>query len=280
MAKIKLDKYYTPVDTANECWEKLDELIGVSDVSKVTDVIEPSVGGGAFCHWKRKPRLGIDIEPQFEDPDVEIVKADYLTYQMDYKEGRLVIGNPPFGEKMKLVRDFYDKSCRIADWVAFVLPISQLNNSSSLYKFDLIYSKDLGILPYSGRELHCCFNVYQRPRAGFNKPERTTFRGLIFYGKERPDYESISDYDFRMAYFGNGPCGKILTDTDLHYCGEMKIKVDDRHPQKKEILEVLNTTDWKSVAKGIAMKHLTRSEICEELKRRGMKEMVDKCALF
>lgn len=35
-----------------------------------------------------------------------------------------------------------------------------------LYKFDLVHSEDLGILPYSGVDLQCCFNVYKRPAIG------------------------------------------------------------------------------------------------------------------
>ena len=43
------------------------------------------------------------------------------------------------------------------------LPISQYKNPISLYKFDLIYSEDLGMREYSGINLHCCFNIYKRP---------------------------------------------------------------------------------------------------------------------
>jgi hypothetical protein len=52
------------------------------------------------------------------------------------------------------------------DYVAFILPISCYNNDIKLYKFDLIYSEDLGLAHYTDRDLHCCFNIYQRPKSG------------------------------------------------------------------------------------------------------------------
>ena len=36
-------------------------------------------------------------------------------------------------------------------------------------EFDLIESVDLGILEYSGMKVHCCFNIYIRPKNGINK---------------------------------------------------------------------------------------------------------------
>lgn len=158
--KINLDKYYTPIEVANHCWEKIDEIINIKE--NITRIIEPSVGNGSFCNWKIKPDLMIDIKPEIEN----VVTSDYLTYPLKYQKGTLVIGNPPYGEKLNLAQKFYNKSCKIADYIGFILPISQLNNTTSLYKFDLIYSEDLGIYEYSGRNLHCCFNLYKRPIGG------------------------------------------------------------------------------------------------------------------
>lgn len=50
--------------------------------------------------------------------------------------------------------------------IGFVLPISQLNNTDSLYLFDLVKSVDLGVLEYSGMKVHCCFNLYRRHENG------------------------------------------------------------------------------------------------------------------
>ena len=45
MAKIELDKYYTPDDLAQYCINKTREVLSGE---KVTDIIEPSAGAGAF----------------------------------------------------------------------------------------------------------------------------------------------------------------------------------------------------------------------------------------
>ena len=89
MAKIELDKYYTPIEVANHCWEVADKIIDIEE--NITRIIESSVGNGAFCHWKIKPTLMIDIKPQIENS----ITADYLTYPLKYQKGTLVIGNPP-----------------------------------------------------------------------------------------------------------------------------------------------------------------------------------------
>ena len=118
------------------------------------------------------------------------------------KKGTLVIGNPPYGDRLKLARDFFNKSCDIADYIGFILPISQLNNTTSFYRFDLIYSEDLGIKSYSGVDLHCCFNLYKRPNGSEHKFKKEHFEGVTFYRQDRKDYASITDYDLRMCYWG------------------------------------------------------------------------------
>ena len=236
MAKIELDKYYTPIEIANNCWEMADSTIGIEN--NVNRIIEPSVGNGSFCHWKIKPTLMIDLKPEYEGA----IESDYLEFPLKYEKGTLVIGNPPYGRCLKTARDFFNKSCEIADWIGFVLPITQLNNTKSFYKFDLILSKDLGMQDYSGRKLHCCFNLYKRPKWKLNDFEKQHFNGITFYRQDRKDYDSITDYDLRMCYFGNGSVGKILS-ADEKYSGEYKIKIDDKHPQKEEILKILKETD-------------------------------------
>lgn len=274
MAKIKLDKYYTPIEVANHCWEKVNEIIGLNNIDFI---IEPSCGNGSFCHYKRKPDLLIDIEPEVENA----IKQDFLKYNLSYKKNSLVIGNPPYGSRLKGAQDFYNKSCTIADYIAFILPITQLNNSSSLYRFDLIYSEDLGFDKYSNRNLHCCFNIYKRPETGMlNEYKKETFNGIKIYRKDGCDYNRITDYDIRMCCWGTGVVGKILTNTDENYALEYKIKIDDNHPQKKEIIKIINTTNWNELALNIASKVLKKYVIINELKKHGIKELKDKNSLF
>ena len=133
MSKLKNDKYYTPVELAKYCVDKTNEIIGKDNI---TEYIEPE--------------------------DDRITKADWLTVNLPYKKGRCVIGNPPFGEHNILSVKFYKKAILLCDYIAFILPISQLNNNQQLYEFDLVYSTDLGKKNYSGKDVHCCFNIYEK----------------------------------------------------------------------------------------------------------------------
>lgn len=263
--KIELDKYYTPIETANYCYDKVIELIGCDNI---TDIVEPSVGNGSFLHHpfsKERPMVCIDIEPDISGDN--IVKHDWLTYPIDYKKGRLIIGNPPYGSRMNLAQKFFKKSVKVCDYVAFILPISQLNNTQSLYEFDLIYSEDLGTFEYSGISLHCCFNIYRRPKNG--ELNKRTSNKLPFVKMCRNDSKCFNDfvYDLRMCAWGDGTAGKILSEGE-HYSAEYKIKVDDNHPLHDEIVQYLKDFNWREYLNCIAMRKIQQFHIINILKEK------------
>ena len=262
MSKIKNDKYYTPPDLANYCWDKVLEIIGEENIS---EVIEPSVGNGAFLnHPTQIVHFAYDIEPECTSDITKIFKADYLTSDIKYLYGRLVLGNPPYGEHMNMAQKFFKKSIQIADYIAFILPISQLNNTRSMYEFDLVYSEDLGIKHYTDRDLHCCFNVYKRPENGeLNKKPTAKLNDITIYRQDSKGYEN-KDYDIRMCYWGDGTAGKILN-PDEHYSAEYKIKINN-NDLKESIANCLNTFDWKSYLKCIAMRKIQQFHIIDVLK--------------
>lgn len=158
--KLNLDQYYTSDESAQHCIDKTREILG----SLVTEIIEPSAGNGSFSNKLRKC-IAYDLEPKADG----IIQQDFLKLDIPYKKGRLFIGNPPYGSRNNLAKAFCNKAFELGDFVAFILPISQLNNTQSIYKFDLIYSEDLGRQDYSGRKIHCCFNIYKRPDGELNK---------------------------------------------------------------------------------------------------------------
>jgi hypothetical protein len=260
IAKIENDKYYTPIPIANFCWDRVLRIIGEDNI---TEIIEPSCGDGAFYHYKfLKPDLGYDIEPHYQHKG--IVKGDYLIQDIPYLKGRLVIGNPPYGRCMNKAQKFYKKSVEIADYIAFILPISQYVNTRSMYEFDLIYSEDLGVATYTDRKLHCCFNIYERPKSGIlNKKPTAKLSDITIYRQDCKDYES-KDFDFRMCYWGDGSAGKILREGE-HYSAEYKIKVNDVS-KKEEIIKVLSTFDWKEYLNCIAMRKIQQFHIVDVLR--------------
>lgn len=256
MAKIELDKYYTPVNVAKYCIDKAIEVIGADNV---TDVIEPSAGNGSFSN--QIECTAYDIEPEHEG----VIQQDYLALDIDYKSGRLIIGNPPYGRCMNLAQKFFKKSVELGDYIAFVLPISQLNNTQSMFEFDLIYSEDLGEHEYSDRMLHCCFNVYKRPANGLNKQQRTKLKDIKIVRQDSKHYNDITDYDVRMCYWGNGSAGKILKDGE-HYSAEYKIIVLN-NSVREEVVRVLSEVNWFDELNKIAMLKIQQFHIHNLLKR-------------
>lgn len=257
--KIDNDKYYTPIDLANYCWQKTVDIIGIDNI---THIIEPSCGNGAFYHYNIKPDVGYDIEPDFDCDNVCV--SDYLSADIEYRQGRLIIGNPPYGSKLYLAQMFYKKSTKIADYIAFILPISQLNNTNSMYEFDLIHSEDLGKKLYTDRQLHCCFNIYKRPDNGtLNKKPTHKLKDVTIYRQDSKGYAD-RDFDLRMCYWGDGTAGKILKD-DEHYSAEYKIKINNTDI-KNDVIEVLSRFDWRTYLNCIAMRKIQQHHIVSILK--------------
>lgn len=161
MARIENDKYYTSLEVVEKCWGILKETI---DFNEITEIIESSAGSGVWVDKIKETGIEAyyyDIEPEHKD----IQKQDFLELDLDYKPGRLIGFNPPFGRSNNLSRKFYNKAVGTADYIAFIQPISQLDNTNSMYYFDLVKSVDLGKTFFTDRYLHCCFNIYKRPEA-------------------------------------------------------------------------------------------------------------------
>jgi len=253
--KIANDKYYTDVKIAKYCIEKTFEIIGKENI---TSILEPSAGNGSFSLLMECDAY--DILPEHES----IKKQDYLKLELNYEKGRLIIGNPPFGSKMNLAQKFYKKSIYLGDFISFILPISQYKSNESLFEFDLVYSEDLGILDFSDRNLHCAFNIYKRPESGLNKKRSVKLNDILIMRQDSKDYD-IFEFDIRMCYWGNGSAGKILRD-DKKYSGEYKIKILN-DALKNDIINILNTVNWRKELDCIAMLRIKQYHIMDVLKK-------------
>jgi predicted RNA methylase len=261
--KLELDQYYTSYEDmeycVNKAWDVIKEL-GYD----VSEFLEPSAGTGVFSNYLATSGLdviAIDIDPKGDD----IIKADFLTYELEYKKGRFVIGNPPYGARLSLAQKFYKRAIEIGDYIAFILPISQLNNSQFMYEFDLVHSEDLGKLLFSNKKkVHCCLNVYVRPKEGLNKKLPSKLNDITIIRQDRKDYNFI-EYDIRMCYWGDGTAGKVLSE-DEHYSGEYKIIIHNKE-LKKQIIDLFNTIDWKKELNSTAMRRIKQYHIIEVLKK-------------
>lgn len=261
--KLNLDQYYTSEEDMNYCVNKTLDVLQENGYG-VSEFLEPSAGQGVFSNYlytSGKTVVALDIEPKGED----IIQADFLEYPIEYRKGRLTIGNPPYGSKLSLAKRFYKKSIKIGDYVSFILPISQLNNKNSMYEFDLLYSEDLGELVFSGdRKVHCCLNIYARPKNGLNKRKTNKLKDIEIARQDSKKYKDF-DYDIRMCYWGDATAGKILDESES-YSAEYKIKIHNED-LKDRIIEVLRNIDWKNELNSTAMLKIQQFHIYNILKK-------------
>jgi len=238
--KISLDKYYTSDNLAQKC---INITMRVLKDNEITEVIEPSAGNGVFSN-KIKNCIAYDISPENDS----IIQQDFLELNIPYKKGRLIIGNPPFGTfRNDMVFKFFLKSIKISDFIAFILPINKLNNISMLFHFDLIYSEDLGINYFSGKEIHTCLNIYKRPVSGkYNKKKKNKLNDITIIRKSYKSFANTINYDIRIMQWGgssrNKP-GKILKDNE-HYANELKIIINNKE-LKEKIINFFETVNWE-----------------------------------
>lgn len=228
MSKIALDKYYTDPELAKHCIDITFETIG-NDWDRI---IEPAAGDGSFLNQLPANTIGYDIAPETDN----IIKSDYRNVELPYMEKSLVIGNPPFGRANKLSVQFIKCSLRHSPYVAFIQPISQLNQNRTMKDTELLYSEDLGKIEYSGRKVHCCFNIYHYCKDGhkqnFDIPGIKTCRHIFRTGKYQHSDELLNyPWDFRVSAWGTI---KLLDDGEYSN-NEVVFIVDD--PERKEWLK-------------------------------------------
>jgi predicted RNA methylase len=237
--KLPLDKYYTPIETTKYCINKTIEILKEKNC-KIDSFLEPSAGQGVFVDYLRifnKKIIAIDIEPEKEG----IVKANFLEYPLEYEPNRLIIGNPPFGTRLNLAKKFFKKSILLGDYISFILPISQLNNSEFMYEFDLLYSENLGKVTFSdNKKVKCCLNIYIRPQNGLNEKKINKLKDVEIVRQDSKKFKKF-ECDIRICFWGNA-IGKILKDGEK-YAHEYKIKIHN-DSLKEKIIDVFKSANW------------------------------------
>jgi len=261
---IELDKFYTPKETAKKCidlfWNTFFE---------VSEIIEPSAGNGNFS-LQIPNCIAYDLEPEHES----IIKQDFLKLELPYKKGRAFIGNPPFGDRNNLARSFYKHACKMGDMIGFILPISQLDNSDSLYHFDLIRSVDLGVLEYSGMKVHCCFNLYHRPKNGRlnSKPKLQSDLFTLLRTGDSEFENTISDFMFCKR----GSVGKEIFEDGKRYGDEYKVIVHNKS-DLQSVKETILKFDWKNYKKHQSSPNISKNDIYRLFKSEGRKKINTVC---
>ncbi|MCG9128733.1 hypothetical protein JT359_14140 [Candidatus Poribacteria bacterium] len=119
-----LNPFYTKQIVADLCWNYLkDTLIFVNRTVQQMFFVEPSAGTGAFFqNLPIQRRLGIDIAPMCD----QVLKQDFfqLTNLPYSSDKTIIVGNPPFGKRGKLAIAFFNHAAKLADIIAFILPVN------------------------------------------------------------------------------------------------------------------------------------------------------------
>lgn len=258
MAKINLDKYYTPKTLANYVFKKTKEVIGDENI---TEYLEPSAGSGVFLDFLDKPYLAYDIEPEHKD----IVKQDFLSLELDYKKGRCIIGNPPYGDRNTLSVRFYKKSIHLGDYIAFLLPASQFNNNNQMYEFDLIHSELVDNREFTDldKRVNLTFNIYKRNQKGFNKKPNYKLKNVSIKEARKGQNNSVTDdYDIGICSFG-WSVGKE-TEYIGQYSNEFYLYIDE--PFKDRVVELIRNANWRKIVKMTSIEKINQWQVYKYIK--------------
>ena len=119
-----LGQFYTKSEVAGACWEHFTDTLSTLNLS-LSDLffVEPAAGTGAFYKLlPSKKRFGIDLVPKCKD-----VKSQDFFKVNEFRStpsDTVIIGNPPFGKRGKLAIAFFNHAARLADIVAFIVPVN------------------------------------------------------------------------------------------------------------------------------------------------------------
>ena len=124
---MKLDQFYTRHEVAKDCWDMMVPTVTKLSGAAAADLffVEPSAGDGAFFNlMPADKRLGVDIEPRGDG----IQERDFLRYPyLEPGHDRrltVAVGNPPYGHRGKVAKEFMRVALYFADTIAFILPVS------------------------------------------------------------------------------------------------------------------------------------------------------------
>ncbi|MXZ01207.1 hypothetical protein F4Y93_11380 [Candidatus Poribacteria bacterium] len=119
-----LDQFYTKPEIAIACWQHFTKTLPTLNRSRNNlFFLEPAAGTGAFYQLlPAQKRLGIDLVPKCDD--VKLQDFFKLTDLPSAPKDTAVIGNPPFGKRGKLAIAFFNHAARLADTIAFIVPVN------------------------------------------------------------------------------------------------------------------------------------------------------------
>ena len=185
-----LDAVYTMDTLADLCVERV--VAGCPELPIGCDVVEPSVGGGAFARSLRKRLpcsrlIGVDVDPDANGHDV--VDWSIVADVVEWSTARavrpgLIIGNPPFSDAIAHVEALLRM---LPMRLALILPSDRAGRQGWR---SLLYGE-----PVEGMRLLCIDPIFPRPW-----PHLVREVSLYVWGESEPVARTIGDpIDWRNA---------------------------------------------------------------------------------
>ena len=249
--KDTLDKFYTQKNIALDCINFID------NINLFDCIIEPSAGDGSFS--KQIPNcLAYDIQPEGDN----IQQADWLLLdkeQFKRYNNILVIGNPPFGQQNTLAVKFFNESSKIANVIAFILPLSfkkhSIQNRLNL-NFHLIKEKILDKKSFTldGKDYYvpCVFQIWEKKDIK-RKPYQNKTTTELF------DFVDKNNADFRIQRVG-GNAGKASFDLNFSIQSNYFIKNKTCYSNEK-LINIINQTIFPELEYTVGPKSLSKTEL-------------------
>lgn len=197
--KCDFDKFYTNPKVVKE-------LMKYVDLDAYDLIIEPSAGNGSFSNeTKNHNSIALDLAPEAEG----IIQQDWFLYSIPENfENVLIIGNPPFGERNKLSKEFIKHALSFSNvkTVAFVLPnVYKKHTNQKLFPKNWRLAQEIALPEDSflleGEPYHvpCSFFIFTQ----FKGLKDLRFREELY--QTHPDFSFSKEDDFDFFVMGASP---------------------------------------------------------------------------
>lgn len=249
--KDNLDRFYTPIETVEKCLTLLD-------LNRYDCCIEPSAGTGNFLTYLPNS-FGYDICPEAEN----IIQADWLTLdktKFQQYQHILICGNPPFGEQSSLAIKFFNEAAKIAETIAFIVPLS-FKKDSIQNRLDLHFKLSQELILdnctfYLKNEekinVPCVFQVWEKQPKQRQKIQLKTTSNLF-------DFVDKEIADFRVQRVG-GNAGKASFDLTKSASSNYFIK-NLSEKSNEDFVDYINQLIFPTITYTVGPKSLSKGEL-------------------
>ncbi len=279
--EVGLDQFFTQPRIAKKCYDSFIHFLKKDNVD-IDDYtfIEPSAGSGSFYDLLPDNKIGLDIMPLHR----EIKKQDFLSWTPKNKNKKyLFIGNPPFGYRAWTALSFMNHAATIGDYVGFILPMAFQSDARGSAKhrvkgMKLIHSEIIDSDSFyepNGRvrKVNALWQIWKK---GTNiiKEKKTCKQWVDIFTvdlrKERlcgQEKMEKADFFLQRTYYKEPP-SLVKSFNEVKYtCGYGFIIKKN----KKDIINILNNTDWEKYCNLAAhnCKHISMYHIEKVLTDKG-----------